>query len=144
MSSCHALAGRFGVSRLTASWVAGVRVDLPSGWIAGAGAALPVARGRGRRFGVRAILLVAIVLSGALTLSNPGQGLLARFGERGVQVRSDHARLGLRLVGYGYGSALAAVGGVMPRAHANRVVYPHAAGVSEWHANGPLVHRGVI
>jgi hypothetical protein len=80
----------------------------------------------------------ARLVAGALTLSNSGQGLLARFGERGVQIRSGRARLGLSLVGYGYGSTLAAVGGVMPRAHANRVVYPHAAGVNEWYANGPL------
>jgi len=79
----------------------------------------------------------ARVLAGALTLSNRGQGLLARFGERGVQIRSGRARLGLRLVGYGYGSEMAAVGGVAPRAQANRVVYRHA-GVSEWYANGPL------
>ena len=79
----------------------------------------------------------ARVVGGALTLSNPRQGLLAHFGEHGVQIRSGRARLGLSLVGYGDGSMLAAVRAVAPRAHGNRVVYSHAAGVSEWYANGP-------
>ena len=79
----------------------------------------------------------ARVVGDALTLSNPRQGLLAQFGEQGVQIRSGRARVGLSLVGYGDGSTLAAVRAVAPRAQGNRVVYSHAAGVSEWYANGP-------
>ena len=70
----------------------------------------------------------ARVVAAALTLANRGQGLLAQFGKRGVQIRSGRARLGLKLVGYGYGSTLAAIDEVVPRAQANRVVYPRAAG----------------
>jgi len=80
----------------------------------------------------------ARVVAGALTLRNRGQGLLAQFGERGVQIRAGRARLGLNLVGYGYGSTLSAVDAVAPWAQANRVVYPRAAGVREWYTNGPL------
>ena len=37
----------------------------------------------------------------------------------------------------GYGASLRAVGGVAPRAQANRVSYARA-GLSEWYVNGPL------
>ena len=46
-------------------------------------------------------------------------------------------RLGLSLRAVGYGASLTAVGGVAPRARANRVVYARA-GLNEWYANGPL------
>jgi len=76
--------------------------------------------------------------AGGLSLRNAGQRLVARFGDSGtVQVSSGDARLGLSLVGYGYGGALQPVGAASPHAEANRVVYTRG-GLSEWYANGPL------
>jgi len=79
----------------------------------------------------------ALTVAGGAVLRSPGQRLVARFGVDGVSVRSGRGRLGLRLVGYGYGGALAGVGEASPRAYANRVVYGHG-GLREWWANGPL------
>ncbi len=79
----------------------------------------------------------ARTVAGGPTLSNAGQHLVARFGGSGVEVRSGRARLGLSLVGYGYGSGLRPVAAALPRAQANRVVYARGA-LTEWYANGPL------
>ncbi len=75
--------------------------------------------------------------AGRLVAVSKGRRLRASFGRGGVSVRSGGSYLGLRLAGLGYGSALAPVAAVAPRAHANRVTYPHP-GVDEWFANGPL------
>jgi hypothetical protein len=110
--------------------------------------------GRGSRLSLSALPLVAQgVVSGALGAGtqayrvapsvggfralNPAQGLRERFGRWGVLVASGGLRLGLSLRAVGYGSRLAAVGGVAPRGRGNRVVYARA-GLSEWYANGPL------
>jgi hypothetical protein len=79
----------------------------------------------------------ARALTGGLVLRNAGQDLVARLDRSGVAVQSGRARLGLSLVGYGYGDALRPVAVVSPRAHANRVVYARG-GLSEWYSNGPL------
>ncbi len=65
------------------------------------------------------------------------QRLRARFGRSGVQVASGATRLGLSLRALGYGTSLAALGAVAPRASGNRVTYARG-GLSEWYANGPL------
>jgi hypothetical protein len=79
----------------------------------------------------------ALTVAGGFTLPNRGQHLLARFGARGIEVRSGRALLGLSLSGYGYGVALQAVAPASPRAQANRVVYERGK-LREWYANGPL------
>ncbi len=79
----------------------------------------------------------ALVLAGGFRLRNPGQGLVALLGARGVEVRSGRAWLGLRLSGYGYGGELRALAAASPRAQGNRVVYGRG-GLREWYANGPL------
>ena len=68
---------------------------------------------------------------------NRAQGLRARFGRLGVSVGVGGSRLGLRLMGVGFGGSLARLGSVAPTGRANRVSYPRA-GVDEWYANGPL------
>jgi hypothetical protein len=72
-----------------------------------------------------------------LTAHNPDQRLSARFTAAGVRIGSGTAWLGLRLSGYGRGGLLAHVDPVLPRAHANVVVYPRG-GLRESYANGPL------
>jgi hypothetical protein len=79
----------------------------------------------------------ARAVAGELTLYSSGQRLVARFDGRGVQVRSGRARLGMSLVGYGYGSALRPVAAASPRAQSNRVSYFRGQ-LTEWYANGPL------
>jgi hypothetical protein len=79
----------------------------------------------------------ARAVAGGLTLRNGAQRLVARFDASGVEVRSAHARLGMSLVGYGYGSTLRPVAAAVPRAQANRVSYAHG-GLSAWYSNGPL------
>jgi RHS repeat-associated protein len=74
---------------------------------------------------------------GGFRAASPGQRLRMRFGRSGVLVSSGKMRLGLSLRGVGYGASLRALGAVVPRVRANRVVYAHA-GLSEWYANGPL------
>ena len=74
---------------------------------------------------------------GGFRAASPAQHLSATFTGSGVSVTSGPTQVGLRLNGVGYGSSLTAIDSVAPRAHANRVVYPHP-GVSEWYANGPL------
>jgi FG-GAP repeat len=79
----------------------------------------------------------ALAGAGGFRLRNPGQGLVALLGARGVEVRSGRARLHLSLSGYGYGGTLRALAAVSPRARGNRVVYGHG-GLREWYTNGPL------
>jgi trimeric autotransporter adhesin len=74
---------------------------------------------------------------GSLVLRNRGQHLSAWFDRRGVLIRSGAEWLRLSLTGYRYGEMWHAVGGVRPRAQANRVVYQREA-FGEWYANGPL------
>ncbi len=74
---------------------------------------------------------------GGFGAANAAQGLRLRFGRSGVQVGAGSTRLGLSLIAVGYGSSLAALGGVTPRVRANRVVSARG-GVSEWYSNGPL------
>ncbi len=73
----------------------------------------------------------------ALQAVNPAQRLHVGFSRAGFTVLSGKARLGMALSAYGYGSALAPVGSVQPRASANRVAYSYA-GLTTWYANGPL------
>jgi hypothetical protein len=68
---------------------------------------------------------------------SPGQRLSARFGPKGVDVRSGLAWLRWRLEGYGSGRQFHRIAPVAPRAHRNRVVYARA-GLTEWYVNGPL------
>jgi FG-GAP repeat len=68
---------------------------------------------------------------------SPAQHLSMRFGRSGVQVSSGGLEFGLSLRAAGYGSSLRAVGGSVPIAQVNRVIYRHA-GVGEWYVNGPL------
>ncbi len=66
----------------------------------------------------------------------PGR-MRSAFAASGVSVASGGARVHLRLLGSGYGTGLRAIGPAAPRAHANRVSYPHP-GLREWYVNGPL------
>jgi hypothetical protein len=79
----------------------------------------------------------ALAGAGEFRLRNPGQDLVARFGARGVEVRSGRARLGVALSGYGYDGAMHATTAVSPQARGNRVMYRHGP-LREWYANGPL------
>jgi len=72
-----------------------------------------------------------------INAATPAQRLHSSFTSAGVSVNSGGARVTLSLRAAGYGSTLTPVGRVVPRAHANRVVYQHP-GLSEWYANGPL------
>jgi hypothetical protein len=74
---------------------------------------------------------------GGLSASNPAQHLTTTFTRSAVSVSLGAAQVGLSLRATGYGSTLTSVAPTAPRAHGNRVVYPHP-GVSEWYANGPL------
>jgi hypothetical protein len=74
---------------------------------------------------------------GALTAISPGQRLDSRFARTGVSLSSGATRVRLSLQAFGYGTSLAALPGVAPRASANRVVYSHA-GLSASYVNGPL------
>ncbi len=74
---------------------------------------------------------------GGFTAANPAQHLRSSFAASGVSVSSGPTQLRLRLRGIGYGSALAALGRVAPRAHSNRVLYSYP-GLSESYSNGPL------
>jgi RHS repeat-associated protein len=75
--------------------------------------------------------------AGGLQAASPAQHLRVRFGRSGVLVGSGKAQLGLSLRAVGHGTSLLALGDVVPRAHANRVVYARE-GLTEWYANGPL------
>ncbi len=70
-------------------------------------------------------------------VENRRQVLEAEFTAAGVTVRSGSAVLGMKLVGYGYGALLQAVGAAEPQAEANRVEYRRGE-VTEWYVNGPL------
>ncbi len=73
---------------------------------------------------------------GALTASNPGQALRARFTRGGVTVDAGATAVGLRLAAVGYGAELRTLAAVTPRASSNRAEYARA-GLDEWYANGP-------
>jgi hypothetical protein len=73
-----------------------------------------------------------------LRAHNPSQHLSAAFSSSGVALRSGRARAALRLVGFGYASAVRRVSSAHPRPSANRVRYTHDHGLDEWYANGPL------
>ncbi len=75
--------------------------------------------------------------AGALSASNPAQGLKESFSSSGVQVSGEGSHLGLELGAIGLGSVLTAVGPAQPHASANRVSYQRPL-VDEWYANGPL------
>jgi hypothetical protein len=68
---------------------------------------------------------------------NPVQRPNARFDRSGVVVAARGGRLGLRLAGAGYGSALHPVGGAAPRAAGDRVAFARG-NLAEWYVNGPL------
>jgi hypothetical protein len=72
-----------------------------------------------------------------LKARNPQQRLTTTFSRAGVSIASGSAHVRLRLVGYGYASALREVKPAAPRAAANRVNYAHR-GIGEWYTNGPL------
>jgi hypothetical protein len=67
----------------------------------------------------------------AWRLENGKHGLRADFTTRGVEVRSDAARFGLRLTGLGRGARLEAVATSKPEAKSNRIDYRRGA-LSEW------------
>ncbi len=68
--------------------------------------------------------------------SSPAQRLSSSFLTSGVSVTSGATHVRLSLRGVGYGSSLAALAAVAPKAHGNRVDYVRP-GLSEWYANGP-------
>lgn len=71
------------------------------------------------------------------TLIARGAGLTARFGTRGVEIRSGREQLGVRLAGFGADGSLRPIAPAEPRAQSNRVFYAHGS-VTESYANGPL------
>jgi len=75
--------------------------------------------------------------AGSFHAENPQHALAANFTRQGVEIRSNAARWGISLRGYGYGDALVAVRQVAPQAHANRVEYGRGV-LTEWYINGPL------
>ncbi len=75
--------------------------------------------------------------SGGFASANDRRQLRSTFTASGVSVSAGRARLGLRLVGAGYGSTLHTILPSTPRADGNRVAYSHP-GLSEWYLNGPL------
>src|SRR5450631_810308 len=74
---------------------------------------------------------------GILRAFNPRQGLTVGFRRSGLSLDVGAATLGLGARSVRYGSSLAPVLGVAPRAHGNLVEYAHP-GIREWYANGPL------
>src|SRR5689334_18044829 len=76
-------------------------------------------------------------IPGGFTMASALHGLVARFGSGGPVVRVGGGRVGLALIGYGYGERLTPVAGARPRAAANKVSYAHRT-LSEWYVNGPL------
>ncbi len=72
----------------------------------------------------------------AMIAQTSGGGLHSLFGRSGVQIRSGDVLVSAGLRGIGYGDALRAVPGAVPRLDANRVLYHHRD-VLEWYANGP-------
>ncbi len=79
----------------------------------------------------------AAASGGGYATQSPAQRLHARFAATGLLLTSGETRVGLRLAGFGYGSAERRLAPTRPTARANRVVYQRA-GVTEWYANGPL------
>ena len=74
---------------------------------------------------------------GELLADNPAQRLRVSFGNTGVSVESGGARVGLSVIGAGFGSALGGAGHGAPQARENRVVYD-LGGLSAWYVNGPV------
>ena len=82
--------------------------------------------------------------------ANAAHGLTIGFGADGVALRSNTEtgpawRLGIKLVGYGYGADVHAVPTAEPVAEGNRVEYRYGAStddntpaLTEWYVNGPL------
>ncbi len=68
---------------------------------------------------------------------NPPQALSAAFTRQGVEIRSNTARWGIALRGYGYGDALVGAKQATPQVSKNRVEYERGA-LKEWYINGPL------
>jgi len=75
--------------------------------------------------------------AGSFHGENPQHDLAANFTSQGVEIRSNAARWGLALRGYGYGNALIGARQAAPRASKNRVEYSRGA-LTEWYINGPL------
>jgi hypothetical protein len=73
-----------------------------------------------------------------LRAHNPAQHLQTTFSRSGVSVSSRGEQLRMRLVRFGYSSALRPVFSAAPRVSANRVAYARGRGLEEWYANGPL------
>ena len=73
----------------------------------------------------------------ALEATSAPQHLRSTFTRGGVSVTSGAARVGLALVGVGFGSRTRAVDATAPVVDGNRVTYAHP-GVSESYTNGPL------
>jgi hypothetical protein len=67
---------------------------------------------------------------------NPAQRLRVRFSGQGVEIASARARVSLRLVAYGRGTALRKPGPASLSVHENRVNYAYGP-FAEWFANGP-------
>jgi IPT/TIG domain/FG-GAP repeat len=65
---------------------------------------------------------------------NPAQGFALRFARTGVELRSGHGSVYLRVRAAGFGNALAPVSDAAPVAHGNRVSYARGA-ISEWYRN---------
>ncbi len=78
-----------------------------------------------------------VATAGGYAVSNPSEQFAARFGSKGVEVRSGSGRLGLSLRAYGYGRVLHPVGAAALGVAANRIVY-RRTGLVEWFVNGPL------
>lgn len=75
--------------------------------------------------------------AGSFHAANSQHALAANFTRQGVEIRSNTARWGLALRGYGYGDVLVGAGHAAPRASKNRVEYARS-GLTEWYMNGPL------
>jgi hypothetical protein len=61
---------------------------------------------------------------------------IARFGAKGVELRSGTVDWSIRLAAYGYGNAVQSVGQSIPEARLNRVEYRRGS-LTEWYVNGP-------
>ncbi len=75
--------------------------------------------------------------AGGFTATSAAQRLHSRFDRAGVLLSSGATHLGMSVRAIGYGASLRALGSVVPRIDANRVVYARE-GLRETYANGPL------